>query len=66
LGTGVLLGTADFLKVYIKLIFIAAAIFAFLSLVRLVEVRVEVVVARFGIFIKVCYFRGFTSFFYSF
>lgn len=65
LRTGVLIGTADFL-VYMKLMFIAALIFAYLSFARLVEVRVVVVVASFGMFINVCYFKGFASFFISF
>ena len=65
LRTGVLIGTADFL-VYMKLMLIAAFIFAYLSLARLVEVKVVVVVASLGIFINVCYLRGFASFFISF
>jgi hypothetical protein len=65
LRTGVLIGTADFL-VYMKLMFMAALILACLSLARLVEVRVVVVVESFGIFINVCYLRGLASFFISF
>ena len=49
-----------------KLMFIAALILAYLSFARLVEVRVVVVVASFGMFINVCYLRGFASFFISF
>lgn len=65
LRTGVLIGTADFF-VYMKLMFIAAVIFAYLSLAILVEVTVVVVEASFGMFINVCYLRGFASFFISF